>query len=383
MERIFAGACMKVSGEIVYIHIYDIGGDIEVTKLEKIMNRLPEYQGLKHERTMPKYISITPSPIFVNLGKRKVKVLEKEFEVTVQTRIYSIGALTVILRFPFSDEFEELIKYSSPFKVIYQGREMDLQRLSGIFAKKIVEDMKESITPYYQAEEKPELYTIFCISSIQNGNSPNEFIENHKNLITCLLREERNLEKISSDEVSEALKYRVSYFNDDAAIIDWGASLILEPSGKYEDYLLTIELANLQLLELRIYDRILDQKIDKAYADLRGLIMNPPLSWRKPAKVVMDIAQIRVEMTELIDNIRNITKFFGDWTLAKIYYSLSEKLHLKDWEGIIMNKLNTLEGLYETASSRNDVYRSTLLETLILVLIALEIAIMLLELFRV
>ncbi|MEM3061045.1 MAG: hypothetical protein QW265_01395 [Candidatus Bathyarchaeia archaeon] len=374
---------MKVSGEIVYIHIYDIGGDIEVTKLEKIMNRLPEYQGLKHERTMPKYISITPSPIFVNLGKRKVKVLEKEFEVTVQTRIYSIGALTVILRFPFSDEFEELIKYSSPFKVIYQGREMDLQRLSGIFAKKIVEDMKESITPYYQAEEKPELYTIFCISSIQNGNSPNEFIENHKNLITCLLREERNLEKISSDEVSEALKYRVSYFNDDATIIDWGASLILEPSGKYEDYLLTIELANLQLLELRIYDRILDQKIDKAYADLRGLIMNPPLSWRKPAKVVMDIAQIRVEMTELIDNIRNITKFFGDWTLAKIYYSLSEKLHLKDWEGIIMNKLNTLEGLYETASSRNDVYRSTLLETLILVLIALEIAIMLLELFRV
>ncbi|MEM3506485.1 MAG: hypothetical protein QXT31_02370 [Candidatus Bathyarchaeia archaeon] len=373
---------MKISGEIVYIHIYDIGGDVEVAKLEKIMNRLPEYQGLKHEKTMPKYISITPSPIFVNLGKRKVKVLDKEFEVIVQIRIYSIGALSIMLRFPFTGDIEELIKYSDPIKIIYQGKEMDLLKLSGIFAKKVIKDMEECITVYYQAEEEPELYTVFCISSIQNGVSPNEFIENYKSFITCLLREEKDPKRISKDEINEALKYKVSYFNDDVIIIDWGASLILEPSGKYEDYLLTVELANLQLLELRIYDKILDQKIDKAYANLRNLIMNPPLLWRKPAKVVMDIAQIRVEMTELIDNIRNITKFFGDWTLAKIYYFLSEKLHLKDWERIITNKLNTLESLYDTASSRNDVYRSTLLETLIGILKALEITIMWLELFK-
>jgi hypothetical protein len=373
---------MKVSGEIVYIHIYDIGDDIEVANLEKIMNRLPEYQGLKHEKTMPKYISITPSPVFANLGKRKVKVLDKEFEVIVQTRIYSIGALSIILRFPFTGDIEELIKYSNPTKVIYQGKEIDLQKLSAIFVKKIVKDIEECLTVDYQIEEEPELYTVFCISFIQNGIPPSEFIENYKNLITCLLREERNPERISKDEINEALKYKVSYFNDDIIIVDWGASLILEPSGKYEDYLLTIELANLQLLELRIYDKMLDQKINKAYMDLKDLIINPPLSWRKPAKVVMDIAQIRVEMTELIDNIRNITKFFGDWTLAKIYYFLSEKLHLKDWEGIITNKLNTLEDLYDTASSRNDVYRSTLLETLIIILIALEITIMLLQLFK-
>jgi len=374
---------MKLNGEIVYIHIYDIGGDVEVANVEKIMNRLPEYQGLRYEKTMPKYISITPPPIFVNLGKRKVKILDKEFEVIVQTRIYSIGALSIILRFPFTGEIEDLIKYSNPKKITYQGKEMDLSKLSKTFAKKVIKDIEGCITHYYQAEEKPELYTVFCISSIQNENSLNEFIENYKSFIACLLREEKDPKKISNDEINEALKYKISYFNDDAIIIDWGASLILEPTGKYEDYLLAIELANLQLLELRIYDKILDQKIDKAYADLKNLIVNPPLSWRKSAKVVMDIAQIRVEMTKLIDNIRNITKFFGDWSLAKIYYFLSEKLHLKDWEAIIMNKLNTLEGLYQTAASRNDVYRSTLLETLILILIALEIAIMLLELFRI
>jgi len=38
----------------------------------------------------------------------------------------------------------------------------------------------------------------------------------------------------------------------------------------------------------------------------------------------------------------NITKFFGDWHLARMYQGLSARFHLSDWHHTIDEKLETL-----------------------------------------
>jgi hypothetical protein len=47
------------------------------------------------------------------------------------------------------------------------------------------------------------------------------------------------------------------------------------------------------------------------------------------------------------DELSNITKFFGDLHLARIYQSISAPFHLADWHRTLEEKLKTLDSLYQ------------------------------------
>ena len=100
-----------------------------------------------------------------------------------------------------------------------------------------------------------------------------------------------------------------------------------------------MELANVQLAELAAYDRVLDGALDGAYRDLAR-------RRRVRREVRRNLREIRVDMARLNDELLNITKFFGDWHLARIYQSLSSRFHLGDWHNTINVKLRTLADLY-------------------------------------
>ena len=53
-----------------------------------------------------------------------------------------------------------------------------------------------------------------------------------------------------------------------------------------------------------------------------------------------------MDMTKVSDEISNITKFFGDWHLARIYMGCAARFHLAEWENMVSQKLRALDGLY-------------------------------------
>jgi uncharacterized Rmd1/YagE family protein len=118
---------------------------------------------------------------------------------------------------------------------------------------------------------------------------------------------------------------------------------VVDDPKYFDESLYIIELANLQLAELEAYDRILDDAVERAYRDLsvRG--------WRglKTTNVQRELREIRVDLARLSDELSNITKFFGDWHLARLYQSLSSRFHLGDWHSTIDAKLKTLDDLYQ------------------------------------
>src|SRR5439155_979149 len=59
------------------------------------------------------------------------------------------------------------------------------------------------------------------------------------------------------------------------------------------------------------------------------------------------LREIRVDLARLSDELSNITKFFGDWHLARIYENISARFHLGDWHRTIDEKLKTLANLYQ------------------------------------
>ena len=91
----------------------------------------------------------------------------------------------------------------------------------------------------------------------------------------------------------------MSYYADDAVFIDWSFALVVDPSGDHA-VLLVIELANLQLLDMQYYDRLLDELVEKASLDLT----------RRSSKRIMSVssgtnarkvAELRIETDSVVE----------------------------------------------------------------------------------
>ncbi len=83
-----------------------------------------------------------------------------------------------------------------------------------------------------------------------------------------------------------------------------------------------------------------------------------------------ELREIRVDLARFSDELSNITKFFGDWHLARIYENISARFHLADWHRTIDQKLKTLDDLYQLLSQdRNNQWMLTLEVAIVLLFI--------------
>ena len=155
-------------------------------------------------------------------------------------------------------------------------------------------------------------------------------------------------------------------------VVDWDAALIVDESRFVDEMIYLMELANLQLAELEAYDRILDGVVDRAYRDLGpGSLRASRAADRWTGKSTLkDLREMRIDLARLSDELSNITKFFGDWHLARIYQAISTRFHLADWHKSIDEKLKTLDDLYQLLQSdRNNRYILILEFTMVLLFI--------------
>ena len=102
-----------------------------------------------------------------------------------------------------------------------------------------------------------------------------------------------------------------------------------------------MERANLQLAGLEACDRLLDEALERSYRELG----ERPLRSRRDT--LRELRDIRIDMARFNDELSNITKFFSDWHLARMYEKISLRFHLSDWHRTIDGKLKTLDDLYQ------------------------------------
>jgi hypothetical protein len=127
-----------------------------------------------------------------------------------------------------------------------------------------------------------------------------------------------------------------------------------------------MELANLQLAELEAYDRILDDVIERSYRDLSS-------NRSRTMKIQRELRVIRIDLARLQDELSNITKFFGDWHLARIYQAISSRFHLQDWHRTIDEKLKTLDEMYQLLRADQTTRWMMILEVTIVLLFVVDI----------
>src|SRR5438046_2972797 len=125
-----------------------------------------------------------------------------------------------------------------------------------------------------------------------------------------------------------------------------------------------------QFAEEEAYDRILDDALERSYRDLG----EKPL--RRKGDVLRELREIRVDLARLSDELSNITKFFGDWHLARIYQNISARFHLGDWHRTIDEKLETLDNLYQLLQHDQTNRWMLMLEATIVLLFVIDLVLL-------
>jgi hypothetical protein len=290
-------------------------------------------------------------------------------------KLLPVGAISITVRVPFAvNHVEDLVVFH------------DLQFSNGALhdemrclAQEALAELKSFyIRPHPQLIEE-EAYTVFCIASpllAQDGAkiSAESWFQSHRRQVAALLTQEPDMERLSKQESDESTGRYLSYYEDDLVVVDWDAALLIDEPRDFGETLYIMELANLQLAELEAYDRILDNALERSYRDLSGR----PL--RSRGDILRELREIRIDLARFNDELSNITKFFGDWHLARIYEKLSSRFHLAEWHRTIDGKLKTLDDLYQLLKHDQTNRMMMWLEVTIVLLFIIDLVVLVLDL---
>ena len=204
-----------------------------------------------------------------------------------------------------------------------------------------------------------------------DGHANLWLVENRRAVAGLL--SETPAEKLSEAQVNEVLRIQRSFENTDLAVIDWDAALVVDLTGYVDDVLYALELANLQLEEFRVMDNRLDRYLDRAYEDLDR---RPLPLFGGANKVLRQLRRFRVDVAKLTDEVTHITKFFGDWHLARVYLGARDRFYLDQWRTSVEQRLAQLDKLYSVAHSEMNEQRMLWLEIIIVIFFAIDLVIL-------
>jgi len=357
-------------GEVVYIYAFDVAYEMMRLPVRELLGQPVAQFSVDASKRSPKQLffyrpQMVRLPPLERIGPRGPLRLERV------VKLLPVGALSITVSVPFEvARIEELVAYH------------DLQFSNGALHQEVrhlAEEVCRELSPYLVrpmaqlAEE--EAYTVFCVESpllTKEGTplSAEDWLNTHRRQVASMLTQEPDIDHLSKQEAEESTGRYLSYYEHDLVVMDWDAALLMDDPQHFDETLYVMELANLQLAELEAYDRILDDALERSYRDLG----EKPL--RRKGDVLRELREIRVDLARLSDELSNITKFFGDWHLARIYQNISARFHLSDWHRTIDEKLKTLDNLYQLLQHDQTNRLMLILEATIVLLFVVDLVLL-------
>ncbi len=361
-------------GEVVYIYAYDVAYDIQREPVEMILSQPTKDYFVGPSKRIPKQIFFY-RPRMAEFAPERRKLCSGEtVEVRKSVKLFGVGAMTIRVRVPFTvDRLEELVAYHD-----LKFAERDLAEEVADFAESVRKDLAPYCVRPVPMLMQSEAYTVFCLDNLpgaaeRHGMRAEDWLTANRRRVAALLMQEENPAALSEQEVCESTERYLSYYGDDLVVVDWDSAIVAGQQEALDDVLHIMELANVQLVELATYDRILDEALQLAYRDVNRQ------KARSTRQVLQNLREIRIDLARLSDELSNITKFFGDWHLAKTHRNLSDRFHLADWQRIIGEKMRTLDGLYQILQQDRFNSLMFLLEATIVLLFIIDLVILLVK----
>lgn len=355
---------MRIRGSCRAFFAWDLGFGVDLERAAARLPSLPLRVALRHRgRDYP--MDTKSRPLRISQRRDPIALGERRTLPEVDVILFDYGAACVSYSVPLEGELSELPGLSA---LLYDHRELHAD------ARATVEELMGVLG---DAIEKPELaplvedYVVFRLDPACLQGPPSVLWEEHGPVVAAALR--AATEPLSEEEVGDALSQRISYGTRDAVLVDWFAAVVV--GEEMDDEVSVLEFATVELLELRVLDRQLDQGLEDAYRALRS---RPPSRWSLLPGGEDDVARVARLQTDaalILEGATNPAKLLGDQYLARMYRVVARRFHLPEWEAAVDRKLDTVDSVYQKLTDRASTRRLEALEWIIIVLIAISIAI--------
>jgi hypothetical protein len=344
------GTCFALYG-------FEVAHAIDLDLAERVL-AAPERVRIKAPRRAPSYFEYRPAPLRVTVQSEPLAVGTWRTSPTAEIVVYDFGAVSVGFAIPLAgplDDLPALAEGLSGNQELAAAARREVDQLVAALAGAVTRPHIPGVV---------EDYAIFQVAEFAEPCDPDDLAGVYAELVGRVLRAEAR--RLSAQEVSEATALRLSFGPGDVTVIETDAAFVYDPEA--EDVRAVLELANIQLLEMRYLDQKLDETLDGAYEQLarqRGPRLSPPELRR--------LAGLQLDAAVLFEQVSNALKLIGDQYLVRVYGMAGRRFHLAEWDASIGRKLQTLESIYQKVSDRAATRRMELLEWIIIGLIAVSI----------
>ncbi len=277
-------------GRILVYRVYDIGSEIDLEKVETLFEDKTLRERFKLDRKHNMSLIISRSPVSIQLGNIEINVNGKKCEAELVAKVWHFGTVSLCFQIPIEEgtNWGDLVKIAS-----WLENDDKIDLAARIKAREFQNDIKIAI-PAPNEWTSNEDYVTYFIQEFDGLEGPLSQLTEKVDVPALILAESK--EVLSESMKKSTLENMFQYSKDDLVVVDWNSALVVEPSGSM-DVPLVIEFALNQLLEMRYYDDLLDQRLNTLYNEVvgrkRGIFSN------KYSRLAEDAGQIYLEISEI------------------------------------------------------------------------------------
>jgi hypothetical protein len=335
--------------------IYDIGREIDLDWLEKALAQNYFTARTSFVRVKQKSIMIEDPPLMIQMHPIRVERDGRPFEFSVVARVYDIGAISFCFIYENADAPYATLE---EIAFLFAGQE-GLSEFYVQYLKTLGEIIKPHIKNFAIDPDFFEDYTIYVTDHRDDLIDP----------VPLLIGERINTSPQMRDEIT---KNSLSYTTEDLTILSWDSALLCNPESP-TDLIDLVEFANVQVLELRYYDRELTREMEKMYDDIEHADrLSQFRRSRQYHEIMAKQMEAYAEISEIIEKVDNLIKVTEDVYYARVYATALKVLRSGQWSESVTRKIDVIRENYSMLSDEVRIQHSNFLEWVIIVLIALE-----------
>lgn len=350
---------IRVHGSILVLLQFDVCEAIHLDRLHTLVNAAaPEPLNVQHPAAG--YVRYERPPVVERLEEVR---LESGERLQGEIKYYDYGVLSIVLKQAFDGDWERLIALSSRWVW-----EIDFADKANEIVRERLKNIQAALTKPY-TNWQTEDYLIFHIRDVDDISSAQEMMQRYGWRIAQVVRGDTG--KLAESESSEVLQSRISYYENDLAVIGWNAAFLYDTTSGAAGSIELLEYANSQLLEFRHYDTLLTRELDSVYKLLdegTGVLAR----WRL-ARSATRLHTVLLDVVELTEHVDNAIKFLSDMYSARFYKLAASKIGVPDYKRLVTDKVNTAEELYRFMVDQFNQSRAFFLELTVVIILVIEL----------
>ena len=348
----------NLEGSIVVLNLYDIAEEIKLEDLPPLIGGTRLSPTFKHPA--PAHVRFERPPVIEPLAPLSLSTGER-VEGTLQ--YYDYGVVSVLLRFAFSGDWEELQQLAGSW---ISGTVFD-DLCRGIIRERSTRVSAALVKPY--THWLSEDYYVIHLHSVPGTTNGAALLQEHGREISQIVRGE--VTALADQERTEVLQEYMSYYPNDLIVAGWNAAFIFDTPTGAEPTIRLLEYANSQLLQFRHYDDILTRELESVYDFVetrKGMLYGWSM---RPAAA--RLRTMLLDVTELTERTNNALKFVGDMFFARVYKLCAVKIGVTDYQALVQEKLHTADELYDFMIEEFHQARGFLLEFIVVLILMIEL----------